>query len=84
MTRNRVNGLITLVVLISSATGTAQVEVTNAGGTATASANLQTYSPGFFTFNNKYPAAVHLDRTYVAPVDYFGAGAASRPVITGP
>jgi uncharacterized protein (TIGR03437 family) len=66
-----------------TAIGTIQVEVTNDGGTATATANLQTYSPAFFTFNNKYPASVHLDRSYVAPAAYFGASVASRPAKPG-
>lgn len=66
-----------------TAIGSVQVEVTNDGGVATRTANLQTYSPAFFTFAAKYAAAVHLDGVYVAPPNYFGAGVASRPAKPG-
>jgi uncharacterized protein (TIGR03437 family) len=66
-----------------AATGTVQVEVTNDGGVVTGTADLQVYSPAFFTFGAKYPAAVHLDGVYVAPENYFGAGIPSRPARPG-
>ena len=66
-----------------TATGPVQVQVTNSNGSATGTATLQTYAPGFFTFQGKYVAAVHADRVYVAPADYFGGAAASRPARPG-
>jgi uncharacterized protein (TIGR03437 family) len=66
-----------------SATGPVPVVVTNALGTATATATLAAYAPGFFAIQGKYPAAVHTDGVYVAPVGYFGSSAASRPAAPG-
>src|ERR1017187_3632640 len=66
-----------------TATGTVQVEVTNPYGSATGTAALQQYAPGFYTFQNKYVAAVHTDGVYVAPVGYFGGAVASRPAQPG-
>lgn len=66
-----------------TATGPVQVEVTNAYGSATGTATLQQYAPGFYTFQNKYVAAVHTDGVYVAPVGYFGGAVASRPAQPG-
>jgi len=40
-------------------------------------------TPGFFAIQGKYPAAVHIDGSYVAPVGYFGSSAASRPAAPG-
>ena len=65
------------------ATGPVQVVVTNSSGSASATATLATYSPGFYTFAGKYVAAVHTDRAYVAPVGYFGDSVASRPAKPG-
>jgi uncharacterized protein (TIGR03437 family) len=63
-----------------SATGTVQVQLTSSyGPSATGTANLQTYAPGFFSFQGKYVAGVHTDAVYVAPTGYFGSGGASRP-----
>jgi uncharacterized protein (TIGR03437 family) len=76
-------GQINVQAPADSAIGPVLVAVTNDGGNATANSNLQTYSPAFFTFNNKYPAAVHPDRFYVAPANYFGPGLASRPAKPG-
>jgi uncharacterized protein (TIGR03437 family) len=66
-----------------SATGPVQVQVTNSYGTATGVTTLQSYSPGFFTFQTKYAAAVHSDGVYVAPAGYFGSGLISRPAQPG-
>jgi len=62
-----------------SAVGPVQVQVKNASGTATSTATLQAYAPGFFTFQGKYVAAVHTDGVYLAPAGYFGSAVASRP-----
>jgi len=66
-------------------TGPVQVTVTNAtGATASMTANLQTYSPGFYVLGSSpYAAAVHTDGVLVAPVNYFGAGYPSRPAKPG-
>lgn len=61
------------------ATGPVQVVVTNSLGSVTGNATLQKYAPGFFTFKNKYAAAVHTDGAYVAPAGFFGDTVASRP-----
>lgn len=66
-----------------SATGQVPVEVTNTYGSATATATLKQYSPGFFALQGKYAAAVHTDGVYVAPAGYFGNAAASRPAVPG-
>jgi uncharacterized protein (TIGR03437 family) len=66
-----------------SSIGPAKVQVTNALGSATSSATLQSYAPGFYTYQGKYVAAVHADGTYVAPTGYFGAAVASRPAQPG-
>jgi uncharacterized protein (TIGR03437 family) len=67
-----------------AATGPVQVQVTNASGSATGTATLQSYSPAFFTFQGKYAAAVHnTDGVLVAPAGYFGTGAPSRPAQPG-
>ena len=65
-----------------TATGPVQVTVTNQYGSTSGQTLLANYAPGFFQFaGNKYPAAVHPDGAYVAPVGYFGA--ASRPAQPG-
>jgi uncharacterized protein (TIGR03437 family) len=67
-----------------STIGTVPVVVTNASGTATGSATLQSYSPAFFTFQAKYVSAVHnTDGMYVAPAGYFGSAATSLPALPG-
>jgi uncharacterized protein (TIGR03437 family) len=66
-----------------SATGPVPVVVTNTYGSATATATLAPYAPGFFAIEKKYPAAVHTDSVYVAPVGYFGNSVASRPAAPG-
>jgi uncharacterized protein (TIGR03437 family) len=63
--------------------GQVQVVVTNSWTSATGTATLQTYAPGFFAFQGEYVAAVHTDGAYVAPVGYFGGAAASRPAQPG-
>ena len=64
-------------------TGTVQVDVTSPYGTASSTAMLQSYAPGFYTFRNHYIAAVHTDGTYVAPEGYFGPSVPSRPAKPG-
>jgi uncharacterized protein (TIGR03437 family) len=66
-----------------TATGPVAVQVTNASGSATGTAALQQYAPGFFTFPGKYAAAVHTDGAYVAPLGFFGGAVASRPAQPG-
>jgi uncharacterized protein (TIGR03437 family) len=67
-----------------AATGTVQVQVTNAAGTATGTATLEAYSPAFFTFQPKYAAAVHnTDGVDVAPAGYLGSATTSRPAQPG-
>ena len=66
-----------------SATGPVPVVVTNTYGTATGTGNLVQYAPGFFAIQGKYPAAVHLDGAYVAPVGYLGNSVPSRPATPG-
>jgi uncharacterized protein (TIGR03437 family) len=63
--------------------GPVRVEVTNMYGSATATAVLEPYAPAFFTFEDKYVAAVHTDGAYVAPVGYFASGSRSRPAQPG-
>ncbi|MGA3017527.1 MAG: DUF1800 family protein [Bryobacteraceae bacterium] len=65
-------------------TGPVQVQVINSSGTATGTANLQNYSPAFFTFQAKYASALHnADGVYVAPAGYFGSAITSRPAQPG-
>jgi uncharacterized protein (TIGR03437 family) len=66
-----------------SATGPVPVTVVNTYGSATTTATLKQYSPGFFAIQGKYPAAVHTDGAYVAPAGYYGSGVASRPAAPG-
>lgn len=75
----KVNNLSALVYYVSptqlnllapddGTTGPAQVEVTTSTGTSTAfTVTKSAFSPGLFTFTATYPAAVHLDGTYVGP-----------------
>ena len=51
----------------SNVSGMAQVKVTNGGGSASTSVNVQALKPGFFTYPQDYVAAVRSDGTYVAP-----------------
>ena len=62
--------------------GTVPVRVTNAMGTATASATYLPAAPGFFA-GGIYAAAVHTDGAYVGPVGYFGGTVTSRPAQPG-
>jgi uncharacterized protein (TIGR03437 family) len=64
--------------------GPVQVQVINSSGTATGTANLQGYSPAFFTFQAKYASALHnSDGVLVAPAGYFGSAITSRPAQPG-
>ena len=76
-------GQINVQAPTDATAGPVDLLVTNSNGSAAATVILQPYAPGFFTFQNKYAAAVHLDGVYVAPEGYFGAGAASRPAKPG-
>jgi uncharacterized protein (TIGR03437 family) len=67
----------------NNATGPVPVQVTNSAGSATGTATLQQYAPGFFTFQGKYAAAVHTDGAYAAPAGFFGGAVASRPAQPG-
>ncbi|MCX6631958.1 MAG: IPT/TIG domain-containing protein, partial [Candidatus Solibacter sp.] len=67
-----------------TATGPVQVQVTNVSGTATGTATLQNYAPGFFTIQAKYAAARHnADAVYVAPAGFLGSATTSRPAQPG-
>jgi uncharacterized protein (TIGR03437 family) len=66
-----------------AATGTVPVQVTNSSGSATGTATLQRYAPGFFTFSGKYAVAVHSDGVVAAPVGFFGGAGPSRPAQPG-
>jgi len=48
-----------------SATGSVPVQVTAPLGTTTATAQMQPFSPGLFTFDGKYLAAQHADYSFV-------------------
>ena len=76
-------GQINVQAPTDATAGPVDLLVTNSNGSAAATVILQPYAPGFFTFQNKYAAAVHLDGVYVAPEGYFGAGVASRPAKPG-
>src|SRR5215467_14503338 len=47
-----------------SAIGPVEVILRNASTSTTSTAILQSYAPGFFTFQGKYVAAVHSDGAY--------------------
>jgi uncharacterized protein (TIGR03437 family) len=66
-----------------AASGEVAVEITSPYGKTAATALLQTYAPGLFTFRGKYAAAVHEDGVYVAPSGYFGQAQESRPARPG-
>lgn len=66
-----------------ASTGSVPVQVTGPLGSAIGTTTLQQFAPGFFPFQNKYVAAVHLDGVYVAPLGFFGGAAASRPAQPG-
>jgi uncharacterized protein (TIGR03437 family) len=67
-----------------TATGKVPVIVTSLNGTATGTATLQNYAPGFFTFQGKYAAALHnSDGVPVAPAGYLGSSAISRAAQPG-
>ena len=63
------------------AAGLVQVQVTNSLGTATGSATLLSYAPGFFV-QGKYVAAVHTDGVLVVPAGFYG-GAVTRAAQPG-
>jgi uncharacterized protein (TIGR03437 family) len=63
--------------------GPVEVSLRNASASATGTAILQDYAPGFFAFQGKYVAAVHSDGAYVAPVGYLGNSILSRPAKPG-
>jgi uncharacterized protein (TIGR03437 family) len=66
-----------------STTGPVVVTLRNASTSTTGTTILQSYAPGFFTFQGKYVAAVHADGAYVAPAGYLGNSIASRPAKPG-
>jgi uncharacterized protein (TIGR03437 family) len=57
--------------------------VTTSLSSATGTATLQQYAPGFFSFQGKYAAAVHVDGVFIAPAGFFGGALASRPAQPG-
>ncbi len=67
-----------------TATGMVPVQVTSPNGTASATANLQNYSPAFFPVQARYAAALHnSDGVEVAPVGFLGSSVTSRPAVPG-
>jgi len=58
-------GQINVQVPDDSALGSVPVQVTSPQGTAAATAQMQQFSPGLFTFDGKYLAAQHADYSYV-------------------
>jgi uncharacterized protein (TIGR03437 family) len=76
-------GQLNILLPTDTVTGAVQVGVTNTYGTASGTVTIQSYAPGFFTFQGGYAAALHLDGGYVAPTGYFGASTASRPAQPG-
>lgn len=90
----RINGRLAYIYFISPTQlnvlsdddptiGPVALEVTAPSGTVRTTISLQAYAPGFFAFDpmgRKYPAAVHLDGSFVGPADLFGGAAAARPV----
>lgn len=77
-------GQLTVQAPTDTVTGPVQVRVDNSSGTATGTVSLQAYSPAFFSYDGKYPAAVHnSDGVYVAPAGYFGSAGTSRPARPG-
>jgi uncharacterized protein (TIGR03437 family) len=67
-----------------AAAGAVPVVVTSLNGSATSTATLQAYSPGFFTIQQKYVAARHnSDGTVVAPAGFLGSSVISRPASPG-
>ena len=65
-----------------NAVGQVQVQVMNSFGSATGTATMQPYSPGFFT-QGKYVAGRHTDGVPVAPSGFYGAALASSPARPG-
>jgi uncharacterized protein (TIGR03437 family) len=64
------------------AVGTVQVQVTTPQGTASATAQMQPFSPGLFSFDGKYVAALHADYSYVGKPNLF-SDATSTPAKPG-
>jgi uncharacterized protein (TIGR03437 family) len=62
--------------------GPVTVTVKNDLGTVSTTANLQAYSPAFFTLDGKYVAAAHLDRVDVGLPGLLGA-TPTRPAVAG-
>ena len=65
------------------ANGTVQVQVVNAMGSASGTANVQKFAPAFFDFAGKYVAAVHLDGTFVGSAGLLGASVNTVPAKPG-
>ena len=75
---------INLQAPTDTASGSVPVQLTNALGTATSTATLQSYAPAIFTLQGKYAAARHgSDGVAVAPSGIFGTSLASRPALPG-
>jgi uncharacterized protein (TIGR03437 family) len=53
----------------SDVSGTAQVTVTHAGGSASTSVSVQAAQPGFFVFAQNHVAAVRADGSYIGPAN---------------
>jgi uncharacterized protein (TIGR03437 family) len=65
-----------------STLGSAPVQVTAPLGTAAATAQMQAFSPGLFTFDGKYLAAQHADYSYVGKPGLI-SGVATTPAQPG-
>jgi uncharacterized protein (TIGR03437 family) len=78
------SGLVNVQAPTDTATGVVPVQVTNANGTATGTATLANYAPGFFTLQGKYAAAIHnSDGVLVAPSGFLGASVNTRAAVPG-
>jgi len=67
-----------------STTGSVQVQVANAAGSATGKVTLADYAPALFPVQAKYAAARHnTDAVYVTPAGFLGTNVNSRPAQPG-
>ncbi len=63
---------VNVLTPLDSTTGTVQVQLTSANGTASATAQMQSYAPGFFQFNGgPFIAATHLNGSLIGPASLY-------------
>jgi uncharacterized protein (TIGR03437 family) len=66
--------------------GDVDVVVTAPAGVASAKATVQAFAPAFFVFDaqgGKYPAAVHVDGTFLGPIGLLGNSVTTTPAQVG-